>query len=273
MYGIRFLSNKAAPISRFTVNSYAPIQERVETVKKQRTYFTMTFRQAAPIIMGGGLLMAFLVYCVVGVGWISIVSSLAGLLFPKVYVDWRIASKNLEMEKELEQAMETMGTVLRSGGSLPEAFERAAVDAKTPLNVYLMECGTRMRTGVNQAEAVREFQNKVQVKELNIINVGMRLIDTGVPISMSEIFFDVQRCILQRIDFKRQVRVIVSENKIAGWVVGVMPFLMLGGLRQMAPEMMEPLFATQIGLVVFALGTAMIFFGVYVVLQIATSDI
>ncbi len=268
IFGVRELGKRDVDLSRFKMSMYQKAAGEESSSARKSKVFVMPWDKASPIVFLGGFATGIAIYSVTGVLWISVVSSLAGLLFPKLWLDYKISSQKDEIDKGMEQATETIATVMRSGGGLADAFERAAVDAKSPLSGFLLEAATRIRTGMPQAEAIENFQQRVPLKELNIITVGMKLAAVGMPININEMFFEAQKNIRDRLAFNREIRVLVAENKISAWVVAVMPIFLLSFIRQMAPEMVEPLFTTRLGIVIFCFCTSFIALGIYMIMQI-----
>lgn len=268
LFGLKELAKRDVDLSRFKTSIYQISKAHEAKNRKKSPVFVMSWDKATPIVLLGGITTGVAIYSVAGVVWIAVVSSLAGLLFPKLWLDYKVAAQKDDIDKGMEQATETIATVMRSGGGLAEAFERAAVDARMPLSGYLLETATQIRTGVSQAEAVGYFQQRVPLKELSIITVGMKLAAVGMPININEMFFEAQKNIRDRLAFNREIRVLVAENKISAWVVAVMPVFLLSFIRQMAPEMVEPLFTTTLGIVVFCFCTSFIAVGIYMIMQI-----
>lgn len=268
LLGLRELGRREIDLSRFSHSVYQGSNTDGSGVRGGGAVSRLPWEKATPIVLMGGVLTGAVIYSVTGVLWIAVISSVAGLLFPKLWLEFKIASQREELDRGMEQATETIATVLRSGGGLADAFERAAGDARAPLDGHLLETATRIRTGIPQAEAVEHFRQRVPVKELNIVTVGLRLASKGMPIHINEMFFEVQKNIRDRVAFNREIRVLVAENKISAWVVAAMPVFLLSFIRQMAPEMVEPLFTTPLGIAVFCFCASLIGVGIYMIMQI-----
>lgn len=266
IFGIKHFSRKEIDVHRFNMNyAYQQPQQEVLTTKKIKHQVPLS--KAVPLVVLGGVTIAIVTYSIAGVGWISILTSFGGLLFPKLWLDSQIDKQKMEIEMGMELASETMATVLRSGGNISEALERAALDARAPLNTYLIEAATKIRTGTSPTIAILEFNERVPLRELGMISVGMNLQQKGMPINLPEMFFEVQKNIRQRLAFRGDLRVITTENKMAAWLVGSIPFCTIALLRQMAPELVEPLFTTPMGLLTAAVCTGTIGIGIYWIMQ------
>lgn len=268
LVGIRLITRREIDVDRFNHSIYSQGIISGNADSSQGTGIAMSWDTLTPIVLLGGLASGAVVYSISGVLWMAVLSSLAGLLFPKLWVEYQKSAQSDEIDRGMEQATETIATVLRSGGGLAEAFERAGADARTPLNYHLLEAGTLIRTGTSQTEAVDRLCMRIPLKEMNIITVGMRLSAIGMPVNINDMFFEVQKNIRDRLAFNREIRVLVAENKISAWVVAAMPVFLLSFIRQMAPEMVEPLFTTSVGIVVFCLCASMIAIGIYLIMQI-----
>lgn len=267
--GISYLKKKEIKTSKFV-----PFYDYTEEEKHKR-YEEILQKSKVPIkialtlIVLGGIVIGIITYIVVGVLWIALLSFLGGFLIPSWWYKWHIESNKKVMLKQMEQASEVIAAVIKTGSSLPEAFERAAREIKEPLRSELVRTATQMRIGVPTSHAFLEFSQRVDIPEMTAVSIAIDLQETGMAINIPNLFSRLQSDIRHKVQFKRSVEAITSEIKLAGIIVSIVPFVTITIMRFAAPEFVGPLFDNAIGLTIFGLCVGLILFGVKWMFSIA----
>lgn len=258
---IYYLRKKEIKINKFT-----PYYDYSEE-EKYKKYEQIIEKSKIPakitliLIVFGGFVIGVITYMVIGILWISIASSIAGFLLPKWWYKWHTESNKRVMLKQMEQASEIISAVMKTGSSLPEAFERAARDIKEPLKAELIRTATQIRIGVPASNAFLEFSQRVDIPEMNVVSIAIDLQETGMAINNSNLFKKLQSDIRYKIQFRKSVETITSEIKLSGTIVSIIPFITITLMRLLAPEFINPLFDNELGLSIFGLSVALILFG------------
>lgn len=260
--GIPYLKKKEIESSRFVPYYDYSEEERYKKHEEILKKSKVPIRTALILIVLGGVIIGVITYIIVGVFWISLLSFLGGFLIPSWWYKWHIESNKKVMLKQMEQASEIISAVIKTGSSLPEAFERAAREVGEPLRPELIRTATQIRIGVPSSDAFAEFAGRVDIPEMTVISIAIDLQETGMAINVSSLFEQLQSNIRYRAQFKKSVESIVSEIKMAGIIVAIVPFITLALMRLMAPEFVAPLFDNTVGLVIFGLCSLVIMLGV-----------
>lgn len=260
--GIKQYFNKGIEINKFMPN----YGKEVKVIAKKRT---LSYSKTIAIITTSGLSIGVLAYAVVGNILLASFFSLVGFLFPKLWYNWHANNQDKLISKQMEKAAETMAAVLKTENNIVAALERAALDSEEPLKPMLIKAAQEIRLGVQTNIAFDSLAKSVNVPEMMIISIGIELQQQGMAINMASMLDQVQKNMRNREALKDELSVMTTENKMAGWIVAVIPLATLAMIRQADPEFVAPLFNTTVGLSVFLLCLCTIAGGLYWLLQIA----
>lgn len=268
----KFLNKKEVKASRFSAYDQKET-EAYENYEKIIKKSNLPVKTAMTVILTGGILVGITTYIVLGVWWISLISTFAGFFFPKWYYQWHVASKQKLMASQMELTCEIIATVIKSGSSLPEGLEKAAKDVNDPLKTELMKTATQIRIGVSVSDAFMELTEKVGIPEMQVVSIAIQLKEKGMTINLPQLFMGLQKDIRESIQFRKEVSATTAEVKTAGFVVAAVPFATITMMRLFSPEFIAPLFNNPVGLIIFTLCTGIIVAGMRWMINMASIEV
>ncbi len=195
-----------------------------------------------------------------------------GYLLPKIWSAWQLKSSVKTLNNQLEQVAETMAMVIRSGGSLTSAIDKAVLEIGNPLRKELERASYEMKLGKPEAETLRDLADRVKLPELEMLAVASQLQREGMSINMATVLNNIQSNIRIRQSLQEEVRSLTSENRMAVWIVASIPFIMLTIMRFLAPDLTNFLFHTVPGIIFTMACFTLILVGVIWALKIAEMD-
>ena len=160
------------------------------------------------------------------------------------------------MQLEFKDALAVIYTSISAGTSPTNAV----IGAKDELERLYFEGEhdiikefDRMRQKIQFNEKVedvlRDFSDRSGLEDVaNFTDVFVMSMNTGGK--QAEIIKSTINTIVEKIEIKREIEVMVAEKKFEAKVMNVMPFLIMAGLSLSAGDYMEPLFTNVIGRVV-----------------------
>ena len=269
-----FLAIKNIGEKEINPNRFIPFFD-YEEEKKYKAYENTIKKKKIPaktalvLTILGGMVIVIVTYVVVGILWVAILSFLGGFFIPNWWCQWHTESNKKMMLKQMEQASEIIAVVIKTGSSLPEAFERAAKEIKEPLGSELIRTATQIRIGVSTSDAFMEFARRIDIPEIMVISIAIELQETGMAINIPALFNQLQSDIRYKVQFGKSIRTITSEMKTAGIVVSIVPFVTIASMRLFSPDFVSPLFDNAVGLSIFGLCVGLVFMGVKWMFNIA----
>ncbi len=230
-------------------------------------------RRTFLLIILGGIAAGGIAWTVTGMTTVALAASLAGLAMPNLWTTWQIRAREKQLSRQLEEACERMSAYIRSGGSLLGALEAAAQTAGEPVASVLTYSVAKMRLGVSASDVLMELAERTGVPEMRMLAVASSLQQKGMAVNMGAVYAQVQDNIRERRELTETLSSLTAENRLAGGVVAVVPFATLGIMRQLAPEFINPLFTTSLGITVFAICSAVIIAGIAWVFKMGAVEI
>lgn len=209
----------------------------------------------------GFFLLGATAYTVTGVLYISVVVGLAGFILPSAYMKWHENAKKKLVESEFERAVEQMAVIVRSGGGIYAALERAAQNVKDPLRYELERAAAQIRLGVSSDEVFTSLAERTGIHEIEMLATVMTLQKIGLAVNLAAVLERIQDSLREKKLFREQVAAITSEGKLSARVVAILPFLTIGIIRHLMPDFVAPLFTTFEGLVTLGVSTFLIILG------------
>ena len=262
--GVKLFSHKEIEINKFALN-----YKKESILKKINDNRSLSQSKTIIIIIAGGISTGVLVIAITGNIYLAALFSLLGLIFPKLWHNWYAKGQNKLASKQMEKAAETMAVVLKTENNIVAALERAAFDCEEPLKAKLTKTANEIRLGIPTNIAFETLAKNVDVPEMMIISIGIELQQQGMAINMASMLDQVQKNIRNREALKDELSVMTTENKMAGWIVAIIPLVTLALIRQADPAFVDPLFTTTVGLAIFFTCISVIGIGLYWLLQIA----
>jgi Flp pilus assembly protein TadB len=251
------------------MNKFKPNFNKDVRPKKEKKVRILSPSKTLMIILTGGFSTGILAYAIVGNIYISVFTSFAGLIFPKIWYKWYTKNQGNLISRQMEKAAEIMAAVLKTENNIVSALERAALDCSEPLKSKLSKASQEIRLGIPMTVTFESLAKSIDIPEMVCISVGIEMQQQGMAINMASMLEQVQKNIRNRQALKDELNVLTAENKMAGWIVAAIPFITLALIRQANPEFIAPLFSTPVGIGIFIVCTSLIIVGLYWLLQIA----
>ncbi len=273
IFGISQILKREIKASRFSAFKYDADEElnRPENIIKDKLSHIKNARDILLVILGG-VIFGGIIYITTGNVLFTILGSFGGLVAPKVQQDLSHRKYDRLLSAQLEQAVESMGIVIRSGGGMPDAVERAALNVRNPLKKELEQASAEIRLGVPEHEVFRRLADRVKIPEMEMLSIAADLQKEGMAVNMANVLSEIQDSIVTRQAFQEEVRALTSENRMAVWIVAAVPIGTISMMRLFAPDFMEPLFNTFIGNMALVACTIAVIVGVIWALKIANTE-
>lgn len=218
-------------------------------------------------IIGGYLL----VLGITGEATLSAVGALAGLFIPKLWQSRMIEGRRKAFNLQLEQVLERLASCLQAGMNFSQSLTEAIQTVSDPAREIFNFALTRIETGDSPSMALKEASKRVRSRDMEMFATSVSISeplggDLGIVLAKLEESLRDQR------NFKEQLSSATAEGSLTAWVLAAVPFVFVGFLRWSAPEMMEPLFNTFTGNMIFLVSFVMIVIGVRQIKQMTSYD-
>lgn len=214
----------------------------------------------APLIIALGLDLNFLY---------ALVSSILLSIVPYLLLVLKVKQIKDKFIQQLPEATDLIVSVLRTGHSIPRAIQTVSEEIPAPLGDEFKEIHHRLNLGQQLSEALAISAVKYDSHELDLIRRAVA-IQSEVGGSLAELLDKTNSTLRQRIKLVRHVRVLTSQSRLTGLIVGALPLILATVLNYLNPGYLDPLFNKEIGklLLLFALGLQVV--GVIIMRKLST---
>lgn len=146
-------------------------------------------------------------------------------------------------------------------------MESIAADMQPPISTEFAKTLREIRYGVKQEDALYHMVERVQNKDLGLL-VSAVVISSQVGANLSEILDNISETIKDRIKIKNDVKILSSQGRISGLIIGILPIVLALFLMIVNPDYIVSFFETTIGKIMVGTGVVLEIIGFTIVNRI-----
>lgn len=218
------------------------------------------------------VLLAMMAGTITGSFVLGLTFGLLGLLVPEFLVRQLRKRRCERFGMQLVDALMTMSNALRTGFSLPQAFQLVQREMDDPISQEFRLLNTETRLGVPMEEALQHMVERMPSEDLDLFVTAVN-ISREVGGNLSEVFDNIGSTIRERQRLAGKIRSLTAMGKMQAGIICSLPVLMAVVLNFTNPEMMQPLFYTPLGWLLFGVIVILEVFGILVIRKIVNIDI
>ena len=206
-------------------------------------------------------------------GWVAtLIMSTAGFAAPMIYVKWYRAKRLRTFNAQLVDALQAMANAFKAGLTFPQAIEYISKEAQNPLGQEFKIFVKELKLGVPIEDGLINMAGRMKSDDLELV-VTSTNIARQLGGNMAEMFETISATIRERFRLEGKIDAMVSQGKMQGWVVAMMPLLLGMVLNIMRPDLMEPMLNHPFGVVMVVLIMISEAMGVFIIRKIINIDI
>jgi tight adherence protein B len=198
---------------------------------------------------------------------IGIALGVVGFLAPAFLVRYRKRQRLSKLESQLEEALTLSANSLKAGFGLLQSLELAAQQVQHPLSTELRRTLHDINVGSSTEDALLAFSERANSYDLDIVITAI-LIQRSVGGNLAEILDTVAHTMRERARIRGHVKTVTSQQRITGYILGILPLAVMGLLFLVARDYMTPLFTTLGGQVLLVGAGVMELLGILLIKRI-----
>ncbi|HXI82750.1 MAG TPA: type II secretion system F family protein [Verrucomicrobiae bacterium] len=172
---------------------------------------------------------------------LAVIGFIAPIMFVRVHQNRRRA----KFVRQLADALMLLTNSLRSGYGFLKGLELIAKEMGDPISKELNRMLREVNLGTTVDDALLNLGRRVNSQDLDIV-IGAYLVQKDVGGNLTEIMEKVAETIRERLRIQGDVRVLTTQGKLSGFVVGLMPFVVFLVLIVTAPDYFNSMFGPPI---------------------------
>ncbi|MFC3052499.1 type II secretion system F family protein [Kordiimonas pumila] len=171
-------------------------------------------------LMGAPFVLSVLLGITVGAG------------LPHMVISNRIKSRTTRFTQQFPEAMDLMVRGLKSGLPVNECITNVAKELPAPTGVEFQKITDAMRLGKQLEEALWETADRLDTPDFKFFVISL-VVQRETGGNLGETLGNLSNILRQRQAMKLKIKALSSEAKASAWIVGALPFIMLGLIMTM----------------------------------------
>jgi tight adherence protein B len=167
----------------------------------------------------------------------------------------------IRIEHQLPEAADFIARALRAGHSFINVLQIVGNEMPEPLAGEFRIAREEINYGVPMNEALHGLAARIPLTDLRYLVIAV-LIQRDSGGNLAEILGNISGIIRARLKLVAQVRVLSAEGRMSAWILGLLPFGVMGVMAVSSPHYVSMLWTDPSGQRLLWYGLGMIIFGV-----------
>jgi tight adherence protein B len=169
-------------------------------------------------------------------------------------------------------ALMNVSNALRSGFSLPQAFELIQREMDAPISQEFRLLNQETRVGVPMEQALEHSAARMPSEDLDLVVTAI-LVSQEVGGSLAEVMDNIAKTIRERHTLEGKVRALTSQGRIQAVILCLVPIVLGFAINWLNPGLFEPMIRTPLGWVLFGVIAFLEIVGLLIVRKIVTIQV
>ena len=220
--------------------------------------------------IGSGILV-FCTLALLGKLALGVVAGIAALIagwkLPRPLVDFFENKRKKKYQLQMVDALNLLANGLRAGLTVPQAIGMVVDELPAPVSQEFNLVLQQAKIGVPLDEALENLKKRVYTEDNEMFVTSVNILrETGG--NLAETFDTIVMVIRERVRLQLKIETYIASGKIQAYIIGAMPFLMIGMFGSGDPEYFPLLFGTVLGVVFLIVICGMVALGMWVIMKI-----
>lgn len=215
---------------------------------------------ALPALLGKSALISALLAVIAAVG------------LPHFVIGFKIKRQTKKFLLLFPDAIDLIVRGLRAGLPVTESIKMVARELEEPVAGVFQTITEKMALGIPLEKTLYETAKKYGITEFDFFVTSIVLQrETGG--NLSEILANLSEALRARTMMRMKIKAMSSEAKASMYIIGVLPFFVMGALSIMSPEYLIPLFNDFRGNIALAIAGGMLGSGIFIMTRMTQFEI
>jgi tight adherence protein B len=163
--------------------------------------------------------------------------------------------RQLQLSRQVGEAMALMANSLRSGYSLLQALETVSWDLPEPMQGELRQVLKETAVSIDVETALRRLVDRNHCADLELMVTAI-LIQRQIGGNLAEVLDNIGATIRERTRIAGEVRTLTAQGRMSGLIIGGLPFALGGVLMMINPDYISVLFTHEVGRIILGIALA-----------------
>jgi tight adherence protein B len=201
-----------------------------------------------------------------------LVGLVAGAWIPLKLLQRKINKQQKAFLRVFPDAIDLIVRGLRSGLPVSESMILVSTEVPEPVGGTFKTISQKMKLGVTLEKALQETALELGLTEFNFFTTCIVLQrETGG--NLAEILNNLSEVLRSRFIMRMKIKAMSSEARASSYIIGALPFVVIGAVSVLTPDYMTPLYEDSRGNVAAGIAAFMMFSGMWVMNRMTNFEI
>jgi tight adherence protein B len=193
--------------------------------------------------------------------------TLVGLAFPIVRLKMKRKKRLKAVTEALPDAADLMARALRSGHSMTQSIELLGEQARQPLGAEFERVFQQQKLGMQLRDVLVEMGERLPSRDLQFLITAV-LVQRETGGDLSSVLDRTAAVLRERIQLQSQVQIHTAQGRLTGWILSLMPVVLLLAMTVFSPTYAHGLFGDPMGRMMLYAAAGFIVVGALVIRKI-----
>lgn len=198
---------------------------------------------------------------------IAVPSAIAMGYLPFAYLRFRQKKRLISFNAALPDCIETCTRSLRAGHSVISALEIVAQQSPEPAKTEFSEVFKKQNYGLPLTEALAQMMDRMPSEDLRVMITAF-LVQRDTGGNLVEVLDRLVQVMRDRLRIQRDIRTHTAQGRLTGWILCLLPIVLLIIINIISPGYSKVLFHTDLGRRMLYAGLGLLFLGAFIIRQI-----
>jgi tight adherence protein B len=190
-----------------------------------------------------------------------------GCAIPYVWLKHSRDRRVKAFNTQLPDAIDLMARSLRAGHAMGSAIEMVADQLPEPVGFEFFQVFQQQRLGLQFRDAILQMGDRVPSRDLQFLITAI-LVQKETGGDLTEILDRASHVIRERVRIEGEVRTHTAQGRLTGWILGLLPVIMLVLINFVSPGYSTILIHDPTGQAMLGVGAVLIIIGGLIIRKI-----
>jgi tight adherence protein B len=196
----------------------------------------------------------------------------AVLLIFIAYLQLKINRRAKALEGQLPDVMALMANALRSGLGLYQSIQLVSQEMTPPIAQEFARVQQEIRLGIAIEDVLTNMSRRVRSDDLELMITSI-LIQRQTGGNLVIVLDNIAATVRERMSIKQELQTLTAQGKLSGWIVGILPIVLVLVIRQINPDYIQVLFTDPLGKMLLGGAVVSQLLGIIVIRRIINIEI
>ncbi len=198
---------------------------------------------------------------------VAILAACAGAVLPILLLRYKRGKRLKKFSVAMPDAIDLMARSLRAGHSISASLEVIAEQSPEPLAGEFDRVFQQQRFGLRFRDALLEMADRIPSPDLHFLITAI-LVQRETGGDLTEILDRTTHVIRERVRIQGEVRVYTAQGRLTGWILSLLPLVLLTMINVISPGYSHLLFTDPSGQKMLYAGGGLIAVGAFLISRI-----